>query len=153
MKVVGKVCLRMLAYLANILLTILLIGVVAGTIMGCAFLYYVNNYVDGSIDSFDMYMSDQDTSTSIYYMDWDDRASGLGTPVELENQRLYARENRMIVSYENVPRYLIDAYVDTEDHRFWTHSGVDWIRTIRATSTIFSVHPSSAALPPLHSKW
>ena len=86
MKVVGKVCLRMLAYLANILLTILLIGVVAGTIMGCAFLYYVNNYVDGSIDSFDMYMSDQDTSTSIYYMDWDDRASGLGTPVELENQ-------------------------------------------------------------------
>lgn len=137
MKVVGKVCLRMLAYLANILLTILLIGVVAGTIMGCAFLYYVNNYVDGSIDSFDMYMSDQDTSTSIYYMDWDDRASGLGTPVELENQRLYARENRMIVSYENVPRYLIDAYVDTEDHRFWTHSGVDWIRTIRATFNYF----------------
>ena len=38
MKVVGKVCLRMLAYLANILLTILLIGVVAGTIMVCAFL-------------------------------------------------------------------------------------------------------------------
>ena len=134
---VGKVCLRMLSYLVNILLTILLIGVIAGTIMGCAFLYYINNYVDGSIDSFDMYMSDQDTSTSIYYMDWDDRASGLGTPVELENQRLYARENRMIVSYESVPRYLIDAYVDTEDHRFWTHPGVDWIRTIRATFNYF----------------
>lgn len=137
MRVVGRVCLSMLTYLVNILLTLLLIGVIAGTIMGCAFLYYINNYVDGSIDSFDMYMSDQDTSTSIYYMDWDDRAAGLGTPVEIENQRLYARENRMIVSYENVPRYLVDAYVDTEDHRFWTHSGVDWIRTVRATFSYF----------------
>lgn len=136
-RIAGKVCLKVLSYVMNILLTLMLIGIIAGTIMGCAFLYYINNYVDGSIDNFDMYMSEQDASTSVYYMDWEDRASGIGTPVEIEDQRLYAKENRMIVSYKDVPKYLIDAYVSTEDHRFWTHSGVDWIRTIRAALNYF----------------
>ena len=36
-----------------------------------------------------------------------------------------------------VPKYLIDAYVATEDHRFWNHPGVDWIRTIRAALNYF----------------
>ncbi len=136
-RIAGKVCLKVLSYVMNILLTLMLVGIIAGTIMGCAFLYYINNYVDGSIDNFDMYMSEQDASTSVYYMDWEDRASGIGTPVEIEDQRLYAKENRMIVSYNDVPKYLIDAYVSTEDHRFWTHNGVDWIRTIRAAFNYF----------------
>lgn len=105
--------------------------------MGCAFLYYINNYVDGSVDDFDMYMSDQDASTSIYTMDWTDRQSGIGTEVEIEDQRLYAKENRLLVSYDKVPKYLVDAYVATEDHRFWNHPGVDWIRTIRAALNYF----------------
>lgn len=135
--IAGKVCLKILSYVMNIFLTLMLIGIIAGTIMGCAFLYYINNYVDGSIDDFDMYMSEQEASTSVYYMDWEDRQSGIGTPVEIVDQRLYAKENRMIVSYNQVPKYLIDAYVSTEDHRFWDHEGVDWIRTIRAAFNYF----------------
>lgn len=137
LKIVGRVSLKVLTYVVNVFLTLLLIGIIAGTIMGCAFLYYINNYVDGSVDDFDMYMSDQDASTSIYTMDWSDRQSGRGTEVEVEDQRLYAKENRLLVSYDKVPKYLIDAYVATEDHRFWNHPGVDWIRTIRAALNYF----------------
>ena len=75
-KIIGRVTLKVLTYVVNVFLTLLLIGIIAGTIMGCAFLYYINNYVDGSVDDFDMYMSDQDASTSIYTMDWTDRQSG-----------------------------------------------------------------------------
>ena len=136
-KIIGRVALKVLTYVVNVFLTLLLIGIIAGTIMGCAFLYYINNYVDGSVDDFDMYMSDQDASTSIYTMDWTDRQSGIGTEVEIEDQRLYAKENRLLVSYDKVPKYLVDAYVATEDHRFWNHPGVDWIRTIRAALNYF----------------
>ena len=73
----------------------------------------------------------------IYTMDWTDRQSGIGTEVEIEDQRLYAKENRLLVSYDKVPKYLVDAYVATEDHRFWNHPGVDWIRTIRAALNYF----------------
>lgn len=137
LKIIGRVALKVLTYVVNVFLTLLLIGIIAGTIMGCAFLYYINNYVDGSVDDFDMYMSDQDASTSIYTMDWTDRQSGIGTEVEIEDQRLYAKENRLLVSYDKVPKYLVDAYVATEDHRFWNHPGVDWIRTIRAALNYF----------------
>lgn len=53
LKIVGRVSLKVLTYVVNVFLTLLLIGIIAGTIMGCAFLYYINNYVDGSVDDFD----------------------------------------------------------------------------------------------------
>lgn len=138
LKLVGRVSLRILGYIVNVLLTVLLIGILAGTIIVGAFLYYVSNYVDGDMTDFDTMLVDQDASTSIYYMNWTNRETGVGEEVEIDGQRLYASENRSIVSYNSVPKDLINAYVAIEDHRFWTHEGVDWIRTIRATVSYFT---------------
>ncbi len=75
---------------------------------------------------------------SIYTMDWTDRQSGIGTEVEIEDQRLYMqRKTVFFVSYDKVPKYLVDAYVATEDHRFWNHPGSRLIRTIRAALNYF----------------
>jgi penicillin-binding protein 1A len=38
----------------------------------------------------------------------------------------YYIENRTNVSYEDLPKHLVDALVATEDARFYAHAGVDW---------------------------
>lgn len=49
-----------------------------------------------------------------------------------EYQRLHGVENRLWVGIDKVPQNLIDAFVSIEDERFYSHSGVDWKRTIAA---------------------
>ncbi len=50
----------------------------------------------------------------------------------VEYQRLHGIENRIWVSYDKMPKSLIDAFVSIEDQRFYEHSGVDWKRTFSA---------------------
>ena len=42
-------------------------------------------------------------------------------------------ENRIILTYDELPEILIDAIVATEDSRFFEHSGVDWARFLKAS--------------------
>ena len=131
-KTIGKVSLRALTYIMNTLLTILLIGAVCGIIVGTVFCIYIKNYVDPQIDSSLLVGARSDNTTRMYYMDFeteDDRISEDGTPVELESERLYSSDNSIWVSYEQMPKDLINAFTSVEDHRFFDHNGVDWLRT------------------------
>ena len=42
-------------------------------------------------------------------------------------------ENRIILTYDELPEVLIDAIVATEDSRFFEHGGVDWARFLKAS--------------------
>ena len=42
-------------------------------------------------------------------------------------------ENRVILTYDELPEVLIDAIVATEDSRFFEHNGVDWARFLKAS--------------------
>ncbi|MFR4994910.1 MAG: transglycosylase domain-containing protein [Oscillospiraceae bacterium] len=44
-----------------------------------------------------------------------------------ELQQLYGTENRIWVSYDDIPLDLVHAAISIEDKRFPTHKGVDWI--------------------------
>ena len=44
----------------------------------------------------------------------------------------FRRTNREWVKLEQIPRHVVDALIVTEDHRFWEHHGVDWVRTFAA---------------------
>ncbi len=139
-KTVGKVSLRVLTYVMNTLMTILLIGAVCGIIVGTVFCIYIKNYVDPHIDSSLLVGARSDNTTRMYYMDFeteDDRISEDGTPVELEDERLYSSDNSIWVSYEQMPEDLINAFTSIEDHRFFDHNGVDWLRTGKAVLTYF----------------
>ncbi|MBQ9980375.1 MAG: PBP1A family penicillin-binding protein, partial [Oscillospiraceae bacterium] len=46
-------------------------------------------------------------------------------------------ENRIIVSYDQIPKHLRDAAVAIEDKRFYSHQGVDWYRTVAAVFNMF----------------
>lgn len=137
---IGKIAARILSYVMNILMTIMLIGLICGVIVGTVFAIYIKNYVDPEIDSALLRGAGSDTTTRIYYMDYeteDDRINEEGTPVELEDQRLYSSDNSIWVKYEDIPADLVNAFIAIEDHRFKTHNGVDWVRTSRAVLGYF----------------
>ncbi len=46
--------------------------------------------------------------------------------------KFYLNDNRTPVSYDELPKHLIDALIATEDVRFHKHSGIDGIGTLRA---------------------
>lgn len=44
----------------------------------------------------------------------------------------HAGEDRVLVSYDQLPKHLVDAMVAIEDRRFWIHNGVDVRAVVRA---------------------
>lgn len=129
LKVIGKI----ITYTLNILMTLLLVGLITGTIVGIAFAVYINNYIEVDVSEIKMLSTNQDMTTRLYYMDYSDRTNRIGVPTEIEDQQLFSSENRTWASYDEMPTYLIEAFVSIEDERFWTHEGVDWKRTLGAT--------------------
>ncbi len=53
-------------------------------------------------------------------------------PVEIAELFGPRRESRYLVSYDQLPKYLIDAVVTIEDRRFFQHRGIDWRGILRA---------------------
>jgi len=46
-------------------------------------------------------------------------------------------ERRKVVPYDRIPRQLVQAFIASEDQRFFEHSGVDWVGTARAAFTTY----------------
>lgn len=139
-KRVGKIALRVLSYLGNVFLTLLLIGTICGIIIGTVFCIYIKNYVDPNIDASLLVSASTDKTTRLYYNNYeteDDRINQDGTPVELEDQRLYSTNNSIWVEYDKIPDDLKWAFICVEDHRFHEHNGVDWLRTGKAVFGYF----------------
>ncbi|MBE6599404.1 MAG: hypothetical protein E7638_08190, partial [Ruminococcaceae bacterium] len=133
--IIGKVILRLLSYVFNILMTLLLIGLITGIIVCSVFAIYVNNYLDLQIDANLITTVNTNSTTRIYYMDFEtmeDRQNRNGTLVEVEDQRLYGTENSIYASYNQFPENLVNAFIAIEDHRFRSHNGVDWWTTAQA---------------------
>lgn len=123
---IGKIALRVLTYFLNIVLTLMLVGFIIGIIVGTTFAIYVRNYVDAHIDASLLVQASADKTTQLFYTDAD------GNAVEIEDQRIYGADNGIWVKYDKLPKTLIDAFVATEDHRFFSHNGVDFITTTKA---------------------
>jgi len=147
LRIIGRIVLKIFAVFFNILLTALLIIFIAGVIAGTAFALYIKNYVDPTIEEAAFAIAGSNTTSSLYYYVYDtmeDRQNRNGKPVEYE--QIYAEENSIWASYDQMMQidengvehsYLVDAFVSIEDHRFWSHNGVDWSRTISATIGYF----------------
>ncbi len=125
----GKYGGKIATYLLNIFLTLLLIGIITGSAMACALVVYIKNYVDPIYD-IEHLKYDSDLTTTLYYEEVAEDSSSVW--VEWEEERLYGTENRMWVSYEDMPEDLINAFVSIEDKRFFTHKGIDVRRTTGA---------------------
>jgi penicillin-binding protein 1A len=52
----------------------------------------------------------------------------------------FFEERRKVVPYDRIPRRLIQAFIASEDQRFFEHAGVDWRGTLRAALTTYVLH-------------
>lgn len=119
----------------NVALTLMLVCTICAIIVGGWGYMYVKN--DLMIDDFDIQPSDLRNDLSqtswIYYdskydqMYVDENGNPIYAPIEL-----YGTENRMWVSYDQMPEDLVNAFIAIEDERYWQHNGVDWRRTFGA---------------------
>ncbi len=130
-KKIGKISLKVLSYISNVVLTLLLVVFLVGIIVGSTFAVYIKNYVDPDIDASLLVGIGANKTTQLYYTDSD------GKDHEIEDQRIYGADNGIWVSYDKFPKELVDAFVSIEDHRFFSHNGVDWLTTTRAVFNYF----------------
>ncbi len=98
-------------------------GMLTFMIVGGSVASYMDNFVNGEIAvNLENYKDSQNQTSIMYAYDEDEKL--------IELTRLHGEENRIWVDYEDMPDNLLWAFICLEDKRFYTHSGVDWIRTI-----------------------
>lgn len=109
--------------IAITIVTILLVGMLCAGICIACFAVYINKYVNPEVE-IDLSSFRLDQTTFIYYLDENGEEQLLDT--------VHGDENRVWVSLSEIPEQLQLAFISVEDARFYTHSGVDWKRTIGA---------------------
>ena len=116
---------RTVGLVAKTIVTFILIGVITGCIVVTAMMIYVMNFMDNdnSVSLDDISLS----FTTMFYAKNDE-----GSWEEI--YRMSGDENRIEVSIEDIPEYVQDAFIATEDKRFRDHEGVDWFRTASVTA-------------------
>lgn len=111
--------------------TLFLVGIFTCMFLLCFAATYVKNVILPQAAEFDITDYPMNLSSTIYYTD-------PNTGEVLEYETLSGDENRVWVEYADIPTNLVNAAVAIEDKRFYTHHGVDWIRTAKSALTTFT---------------
>ncbi|MDE5564854.1 MAG: penicillin-binding protein, partial [Oscillospiraceae bacterium] len=118
-----RVVKRLLSILFSTFLSIFLICIVTGTIVATAGALYVLDFAQeaSTITLEEMELA---YNTNVYGYDED---GNLVTLYQVKNEI-----QRIPIELEEIPQHVLDAFVYTEDERFYTHDGVDYKNTIAA---------------------
>lgn len=114
----------------NFILGFLLVVLLTALICISAFLLYMKYGISDELDIESLALG-QNLTTKIYAVSAD------GTPIELENERLFGTENRIWISENEIPQRVKNAFIAIEDHRFYSHKGIDPKRTAGAVLSFF----------------
>lgn len=106
-------------FIKSFLITII-IGVILFSTVGICAVFGMF----GNVDSLNISTLTMDYSSQIYYTDSNGDETVLTT--------LSSEQNRVWVDFEDIPDYLKEAIVAIEDERFYSHRGVDPLRTTKA---------------------
>ncbi len=114
--------------------TVLILGVIAGLV----FVSYMTTYLSETVipeatdfaENLQLDAISLPQTSFIYYYD-----SLTGDYHEM--QKLDTAQNRVWVSYQDIPQELVYSAVAIEDKRFFDHEGVDWITTGKACLQMF----------------
>jgi len=119
------------------LLILLILLIITLSVVGLVFAIYIEKHIDKSVDETLFSPLGNGASTKLYYYEFSDRENRVGKLCEISSKELYSSYKCKSVSYEQLPKNLINAFVSIEDKRFFTHSGVDWKRTLSAGVNYF----------------
>ena len=134
----GSVIRAILGFIGRIIFivfTLALTGACTAAIFSVIFMDYVDERLRPTLAvDLDSYVMDQ--TSIIYYRD--PRLTDNGNDGWVEDQVLHGEENRILVSFDQIPAAMWQAAVAIEDHRFLEHEGVDWYRTAGAVLNTFT---------------
>ena len=122
---------RVTVSLFAILCILIMVGLLAA---GFYLTVYLSSNYDDSIDVSLFAAATRRGATRIYHYNFSDRQRRVGELVELTGEKLHSPGNCIYVAYDAVPDNLKHAFIAIEDKRFWSHSGVDWLRTVKASA-------------------
>ena len=106
--------------IGKLLITLVLVMLITGIVLLISILFYIA----------DIASEPQTINLSKMKLNQTSHVFVLNDSGEWEDYRqLYATENRVWVSYNEIPKHMIDAQIAIEDKRFYEHNGVDWYRT------------------------
>lgn len=112
------------AIIGTTLLSLILIVIITGSIVATALTVYVMQFMDTETAEIDLYNLNMASASYMYAYDKD------GNEVEL--MKISQDADREIVSIDQIPKYVRNAFVAVEDERFYDHEGVDFKRTFGA---------------------
>ena len=103
----------------KIIVTMLMILLITGLVIGISLTFYVISVAN---EPFEINLNNLRLNlTSFVYVPKEDSDDEFKEYLEL-----YSTENRVWVSYKDIPKSMIDAQIAIEDKRFEEHNGVDW---------------------------
>ena len=123
---------KLVAVIATTLLSLFLVMIITGTIVCSALTIYVLNFMD---DSTNITLQELESGSDTYFYGIETNDEGKEELVVLN--RVKTDVQRIPVSIDRIPQNVRDAFVYTEDERFYTHDGVDYKRTFSAFLNMF----------------
>lgn len=110
----------------RVFLTILFVIIVSLTLLTLSFGVYAHFFIDSDVDGIIALAGNAGTPSKMYAVDEN------GQLVEYASGQISSGKSSEFATYEEMPRYLIDAFIAIEDKRFYSHIGFDVITTVKA---------------------
>ncbi len=129
-----KMTLKVISAISKCLLTIVLIGAITGSIVGCVLAVYVVTNFSGTTGIPDLSQINEHQTSIVMVKD-------PNTGEYVEGQRLQGVK-QIWKNLDEISPHMQNAVIAIEDERFETHYGVDWKRTIAAFANLL-LHFSS----------
>lgn len=124
---VGSVFREFFALIGKILMTTFLVALITGLVVLVSLVFFV---VDVANEPLNINLNKMKLNQTSYIR-------VLNEDGEWEDYRqLYSTENRVWVSYKDIPKNMINAQIAIEDKRFYEHNGIDMKRTAGAVFTL-----------------
>ncbi|MDE5854350.1 MAG: transglycosylase domain-containing protein [Ruminococcus sp.] len=123
---------KLLMVIGTTLLSLFLVIIITGTIVATALTVYVLDFMD---ETSSITLAELESGSDTYFYGTEINEDGEEEMVVL--QRMKTDVQRIPVSIDRIPQHVRDAFVYTEDERFYVHDGVDYKRTFSAFLNMF----------------
>ncbi len=123
---------KLIVVIATTLLSLFMVIIITGTIVSTALTVYVLNFMD---ESTNITLQELESGSDTYFYGTQKNDKGEDELVVLHKVKTDVQ--RIPVTIDRIPQHVRNAFVYTEDERFYTHDGVDYKRTFSAFVNMF----------------
>lgn len=123
---------KFVAVIATTLLSLTLIMIITGTIVATALTVYVLDFME---ETTGITLQELESGSNTYFYNTTTNEEGGIEYVKLLEVKTDVQ--RIPISIDEIPQHVRNAFVYTEDERFYTHDGVDYKRTFSAFLNMF----------------